>query len=623
MPTTFRLLPTLLFCVSTLILLSAGSIFVLNLLTGRAIVSELTSRHVARSLEGLELVLRGHLDAAKHQAGFVAEAIRSRDLSFTEHRMLTEFAAGSLAAAPQISRILIASANGDVISLTRSTSVSVKRDRITLRDDRQLERIADETRRRKDPFWGPPIYRARSKATLLNLRVPLWRNQQYLGFVAVGISSQALSELALELSEPPNSTVFVLYGHGRVLAHMFLTLRPEGLSAGKPLLSTGEIIDPVITRLGEARPFRAAGFKPPKDVDARELEALGDRYLVFKKTIRGYGDEPLVIGAYSVESAVNAPLRSMYRAVAIGAGLLVIALSLSVAMSRMITKSIRATSESAAAIAALDFENRRPLAHSRIKEIDDLTKSFNSMLVGLNSFGRYVPRTLVRRLIRENRIGAGTEERELTVMFTDIAGFTRVCEGLTSRQVAAFINHHLTLVVDCIEREGGTIDKYIGDAVMAFWGAPDSIDDAPIRASRAAVDIQRVLAADNAKRVAEGLEPVRVRIGIHTGPLTVGDIGAPNRINYTVVGDVVNVAQRLEALGKEVDPEAESIVLVSRSTKDGLDNSFNLTKAGRFRVKGKQTELGAYRIVSRYDNIAIPRDLGSTAVDQNNKTSGK
>src|SRR5262249_56863379 len=112
-----------------------------------------------------------------------------------------------------------------------------------------------------------------------------------------------------------------------------------------------------------------------------------------------------------------------------------------------------------------------PLAHSRIREINGLAQSFNAMLDGLRAFGRYVPRTLVTRLVKEGRIGAGTEERKLAIMFTDIAGFTAACESMTAGEVAEFINQHLALFSALVEKEGGTIDKFIGDADIDFWGA--------------------------------------------------------------------------------------------------------------------------------------------------------
>ncbi len=132
---------------------------------------------------------------------------------------------------------------------------------------------------------------------------------------------------------------------------------------------------------------------------------------------------------------------------------------------------------------------------------------------------------------------------------------------------------------------------------MAFWGAPDSIDNPSLRAVRAAAAIQASLAADNEKRAAGALPPVRIRIGVHSGRLIVGDIGAPDRINYTVIGDVVNAAQRLESLGKEVDAEAESIVLVSRPVKDHLDGGFRFDDIGRMKVKGKRDEIEVFRLI--------------------------
>ena len=596
MKTRLRLLPTVLACLAILVLLSVGSMLVLNLMTSRTIVSELGSRVVARSLSGLELALQSHMNAAANQADYIVDAFRSADLDFDDRNGLAQIVAGSLAAAPQITGILVADAKGDALRILRTASGSIERGRVSVDASKRLNRIADETRVRRQAYWGPPIYSKPRQVTLLNLRVPIWRGDDYLGFMIVGTSTQELSQLCLQLSEPPRSTVFVLYGREKVLAHMFLASQNIGLSVDKPLPSTSQILDPVIGRLDDAVPFASAGFTPPEGVSATQLEAVGERYLVIQKPVAGYGDVPLVLGSYSLASAVETPFRTAYRAVWIGAGLFVMALVLSFAIARMIATPVRETAESASTIASLEFERASPLPPSRIKELDELSKSFNAMLVGLKSFGRYVPRSLVTRLIRENRVGAGTEERELTVMFTDIAGFTSTCEGMAPAEVAAFINHHLTIVGNCIEAHGGTIDKYIGDAVMAFWGAPDAIEDAPIQACRAAQAIQRDIAADNEKRVAANLPPVRIRIGIHSGPLIVGDIGAPNRINYTVVGDVVNTAQRLEGLGKQVDPEAQTIVLISEATRNGLDDTIDVAEVGQFKLKGKTQDLDVYRI---------------------------
>jgi adenylate cyclase len=171
---------------------------------------------------------------------------------------------------------------------------------------------------------------------------------------------------------------------------------------------------------------------------------------------------------------------------------------------------------------------------------------------------------------------------------------------MTASEVAAFINHHLTLISACVEREGGTIDKFIGDAVMAFWGAPARMDNPAAAACRAAIAIQEALAADNKQRAAAGLAPVRIRIGIHIGPVVVGDIGAPNRINYTIVGDAVNATQRLESLGKEISPDAEAIVLVSSDVVAAAPG-FRFVERGAHLVKGKQQSLDVYQLAGAPD----------------------
>ncbi len=594
----FRILPTVLTCIVTLVLLSAGTILTLDVLSKKAIFSEMASRAVARSLAGLELALEKELNAAVEQADYIADAVRAGEVDFVDRERFEAFVEGSFAAAPQIDALAVSNADGKVFGIARGSYGELKSKWFQIASGSPLSRLAEESRLRRKPYWGRPAYNAASEDTLMNLRVPIWRKDEYLGFVTIGISTEALSIFALELSDPPRSTVYVLYGEDKILAHMYLITASAKRTADNPLLKVDEIIDPVVGRLGEAVPWRVADVTLPEGAELLRLDAAGDDYILIQKTMNDFADQPLTIGAYSTASSVVSALKAVYRSIAISIALLVAALIISVVISRMITRPVRETSDSVATIATLDFERVAPLRHSMIKEVDDLANSFNAMLVGLRSFGRYVPQTLVKRLIRQSQVGAGTEKRQLTIMFTDIAGFSPLCEGMSPAEVAQFINRHLELVVDHIEREDGTIDKYIGDAVMAFWGAPDAVDDAPARAVRAAAAIQQALAADNAQRQAAGLPPVRMRIGIHTGPTIVGDIGAPTRINYTVVGDTVNTAQRLESLGKEIAPEAESITLISEQVKAEIGDAFHVEMAGSFRMKGKQQEVAVYRLIA-------------------------
>ncbi len=219
------------------------------------------------------------------------------------------------------------------------------------------------------------------------------------------------------------------------------------------------------------------------------------------------------------------------------------------------------------------------------------------MLGGLRWFEVYVPKSLVRRLVRQGEEPA-SEERELTVMFTDIVGFTGVAEGVTAEALADFLNHHFALIAAAVEDTGGTLDKFIGDAVMAFWGAPETQPDHAERACRAAQDICARITADNADRRADGLAPVGIRIGLHSGPAVVGNIGAPGRMNYTIVGDTVNVAQRLEQLGKRVhDGDREITVLVSEETAARLGSRDALEPAGSFEVPGRREPVEVFMLI--------------------------
>ncbi|MGI9390964.1 MAG: adenylate/guanylate cyclase domain-containing protein [Boseongicola sp.] len=594
MKSKFRVFTVAIACFGTLIVVSLGLIIAINFATSVNIFSQMLGQSVVRSVEGLELALESHLDAAEDQADFIVENMLSDRVAFDRPDQLADFTSGTLAAAPQITGVLVSKAQGQVLTSRRDSFGIVAREWLEIQSGSPFEKFNEEMRARKVPYWTPPIYVDDLQATLMSYRAPIWSNEEYLGFVGVAISTRALSDFVVELSDPPESQVFLLFGQDRVLAHSFLVLPNSLLSVEKPLLSIDEIHDPIISQM-EFVPSET-DFLDLEGANLGEVDFEHKRFGVVTKPVTAYGDTPIFIGAYFDGSGIASLVFSILRTILIGAVILLIGLGVVLWLSRVITRPIRQTAEVASAIASLDFDGIDPLPQNRIREIDDLATAFNGMLVGLKSFGRYVPRNLVRQLIREHREGAGIEERELTVMFTDIAGFTSACEGMSPADVADFINHHLTLVSNCIEQEGGTIDKFIGDAVMAFWGAPDSIDNPTLRAVRAAAALQIALAADNQERVRANLPIVRIRIGIHTGSLIVGDIGSPDRINYTVIGDVVNTTQRLEALGKDVDPDAESIVLVSRSVRDSVGGETKFDEIGQMKVKGRQGEIDVFRL---------------------------
>ena len=230
------------------------------------------------------------------------------------------------------------------------------------------------------------------------------------------------------------------------------------------------------------------------------------------------------------------------------------------------------------------------------------------MLDGLKWFESYVPRTLVRRLMRQGAQG-GIEsvERDVTVMFTDIAGFTTLSETMTAAETAAFLNAHFGLIGAAIEVEDGTVDKHMGDGVMAFWGAPEAVEDHALRACRAAVIVRAAIVDENARRQALGLVPVHCRIGIHTGPATVGNIGSASRLSYTIVGDTVNSASRLCEMGKMVGhDEQDVVILLGGATASDAAASFVLESMGAHVLRGRHGDTEVFQLLA-----PVPGGAGS------------
>jgi adenylate cyclase len=167
-------------------------------------------------------------------------------------------------------------------------------------------------------------------------------------------------------------------------------------------------------------------------------------------------------------------------------------------------------------------------------------------------------------------------------LFSDIRNFTTLCEQLPATQIVGLLNRYLSRMSEVIESQGGVVDKYIGDAVMALFGAPVARADAATAAVRAAIAMQEALRELHALHDAEGLPRLATGIGIHTGPVVAGNLGSTHRMNYTVIGDAVNLASRLQGLTREYD----SAIIVSAATA-AVAPGFAYRPLGEVRVKGK------------------------------------
>jgi adenylate cyclase len=232
---------------------------------------------------------------------------------------------------------------------------------------------------------------------------------------------------------------------------------------------------------------------------------------------------------------------------------------------------------------------RRP---SPVAELDELSDALVRMGAGLASFRKYLPAELVRTLVaRGIEARPGGEQQVMTVLFTDLAGFTGLSERLGSA-VVPILTQYLSRASAAIHAEAGTIDKFIGDAVMAFWGAPLPDADHAVNACRAALRLREITGAlqASAPQEAEGLS---IRIGLNTGPMLVGNIGSEERLSYTVIGDAVNLASRLEGLNKLYGTE----IIIGEATRMAAGPRIVVRELDLVAVYGRSGSTKVYELI--------------------------
>ena len=215
------------------------------------------------------------------------------------------------------------------------------------------------------------------------------------------------------------------------------------------------------------------------------------------------------------------------------------------------------------------------------------------------AFAQYVPPAVVGELLKNpDMLTLGGEERVMTVIFTDVAGFTTISENLTPTELVELLNEYLTAMTDIVLDYDGIIDKYEGDAIMAEFGAPLPDDDHALKACFTAIDMQKRLAELREKLLAEGRPELRARVGINSGSMVIGNMGSSRIFDYTVMGDNVNLSSRLEGANKAYG----TYIMCSEATRKMVENDIITRELDMLRVKGKTEGVLVHEVLARKDD---------------------
>lgn len=560
-----------------------------------------------------------YLSAAENQVDFLASRVAEGEVDPGGSEEFISLLLGAVSATPQIVRIQFID-DRKILTGVERTWEGTSPIFLRVGDDSDLLALVSQARSAIGPQWGKLLWRQEYEQAVLNYQRPVVRDGEVIGILSAWVSIVELSEFLADNEQEFGANVFLLYGRDEVLAHPLMAFGYAGLNRASPLPRQERFADPVVSAMWRSNDKFSIAREFLTGENTRFV-SFGDlEYVILFEDLPGYGERPLTIATYFETHDMLAEAARLKWAIIFCLVMAVISAGMAAIIGQKIAQPVRRLSEGAKRIHDLDLSKIGDIEGSFFRELEEAAQSYNFMLEGLRWFERYVPKRLVRQLMRYH-VGTQIESahRDVVVMFTDIVGFTALSEHLTASQTAAFLNEHFAGLSECIDRYDGTIDKFMGDSVMAMWGGLEHQDDAADRACLAALAIADWIAEYNRSRPEGegGQPPVRLRIGLHIGRVVVGNIGSEDRLSYTVVGDTVNVAHRLEESGKQIgDCDGEVNILVSGAVRAALVRPLEFDRIGAHQLRGREEMVEIYVLRTGQTIESSQDDIGSGAAEE-------
>ena len=598
-----------------LVALAVGVSLYLGLSSATENTRRLMAQRSEALVDSLEQRIASQLQPVVRQAQWAVEQIERGTVALDDTQALNTFILGALGAMPQIETIGITNPRARSRRWGRLSAEPLVEDWSDQPDViAWLEAGASQAGSRwQAPFWAHAL-----GTTILLLDTPIRIDGKFAGLFSQVVTVSDLSLYITSVATETTVTPFILYGHNHVLAHpLLISWTPVVTNRNQPLVALGALGDTVLERIWTPDQQGLYLLGGMTGASASGVTVGRNYYVFLYRDIDRYGPEPWTIGAYvdTGTSDVGEWLAQIVRSALSGsfedtgtaegnefelvvatvlAGIAVLVLSVAVAawLGARASRPIRALAAAARAIEAQRFDRTRPLPPSRVAEFDDASRSFNQMVAGLQerevireTLGRFVPTDVAKTLLTEGGELA-PEQSEATVLFCDLEGFTTLTENLGPDGIVELLNEYFEVMVEILERHRGVVTQFQGDAILATFNVPVPDPEHAANALRAAIEMQ-----DATRHRAFAGQRIGNRIGINTGQLVAGAVGAKGRLSYTVHGDAVNLAARLEALNKELGTR----ILVSGATAEQVEG-FDLAPMGEVGVRGQTGQVAIHAL---------------------------
>ncbi|MBD1545269.1 adenylate/guanylate cyclase domain-containing protein [Roseibium aggregatum] len=563
---------------------------------------------ITRSMENQ---VRRYLDAVERAVIAIKPYFDNGSLGFDKIDEALENLSVALSSNPVLTVLVVTDLNGERYGVYKAPNGKIwpfTRDNPTSGYEMY---VLPELDKDSGPVWGPLI--SNKFGQFANVSVPLVRDGAKIGTLTAASSLAELGLSIQNLDEGADTTNFIIANGDEVVVHSDMTGFQTGEKPAVELPAKRDALgDPVLATNAKTEAMTTFQKAAKFGIDVASVDAEGEEFIMLSVSVPGYSDQPWIVGEYIRNTSISREVRRLAGSAFVGFAALVVSVLVAVWLGKRVARPLKALAEQSEKVGNLSLSDVEPLPRSRVSELDQVAQAFNSMVEGLRAMNTYVPRSLFIKLMRlGGSSAANAREAELTILFTDIVSFTSLSQNMSAAETARHLNEHFAILVAAVEAEGGTVDKFVGDGMLAFWGAPDERPDHAEAAVRSARHIARALHAANLVASQHGGPQFHVRIGIHTGPAVVGNVGALDRWNYTVVGDTVNITDRLQSLGREIGSEEEIVILASAETVARLPHETDKTAVGSVSLRGRTGALDVWKL----DPFATPEHARGTDLE--------